>query len=167
MKKPQQWKIVHQGAGRHWKVASGIRLCEIRNVRPSTPQEFNLPTFPATACVIRKVIKGFQVSGSIYTCNNSGLATAFPFVMSLILKWFFSKILTLPDNQLSAGNYLGLPGFLHCFWKILWLSCTRVGFSVGKAVLACPSVPLSMSLNRHLKSLLCQISSPHLLFSSV
>lgn len=33
-KKLQQWKIVHQGADRHWKVASGMKLCETR----STPQ---------------------------------------------------------------------------------------------------------------------------------
>lgn len=53
------------GAERCWKLGGGMRLCQ-QEISGQTLSEFHVPTFSAAVCVIRKAIKGFQV-----TCNCS------------------------------------------------------------------------------------------------
>lgn len=61
----------NEGAERCWKVGDGMRLCEQEISGQALLKEFHLPPFSAAVCVLRKVIKGFQVNGRICTCNNS------------------------------------------------------------------------------------------------
>lgn len=63
--KPQQREMGHQGAERCWKLGGGMRLCQ-KEISGQALSEFHVPTFSAAVCVIRKAIKGFQV-----TCNRS------------------------------------------------------------------------------------------------